>query len=118
MHARAHAQTQNAQHCLRAWWLQKLMAALQRNRALVMLDLRDCPLGREGGALVASMLKTNSTLSELALWNTNMRQEGATAILRALHANNSLQRLDLGCNELGPEASPVLILPRACLMSL
>ena len=90
--------------CLFAF-LQKLMQALQRNRSLVKLDLRDCVLGREGGQAVASMLRTNSSLGELSLWNTALRQEGASAIIRSLRDNHSLQRLDLGCNELGPEVS-------------
>lgn len=83
--------------------LQKLMAAMQRNKTLQAMDLRDCDLGRQGGRHIADMLRTNTSLQELALWNTNLRQEGASYILRALHSNGTLQRLDMGGNELGPE---------------
>lgn len=57
----------------------------------------------------ADMLRTNTSLQELALWNTNLRQEGASYILRALHSNGTLQRLDMGGNELGPEVSLLTI---------
>lgn len=56
----------------------------------------------------ADMLRKNSSLQELMLWSTGLRQDGASHVLRALHSNSSLQRLDLGCNELGPEVCPAL----------
>lgn len=83
------------------------MQALQRNSYLQTLDLRDCQCGREGGQMIANMLRVNKDLTELSLWNTGLRQEGACAILRALQTNSGLQRLDLGCNELGPEVMPL-----------
>jgi Leucine Rich repeat len=54
----------------------------------------------EGADALASMLKVNTTLVKLCLYDTSISRAGIESIVLALHQNKSLQYLDLGYNDI------------------
>jgi Ran GTPase-activating protein (RanGAP) involved in mRNA processing and transport len=67
--------------------LQNLFLALTDNRSITKVDLRNNEIGPEVGTLIATCLKSNSTLQFIDLrWN-RLGNTGAKAILKGLNVN-------------------------------
>ena len=58
----------------------------------------------EGAAHVSEMLKVNSTLQSISLYNNELGDEGAEHISQALQVNRTLKELILQSNRIGKTA--------------
>jgi Leucine Rich repeat len=63
----------------------------------------------EGADALASMLKVNTTLVKLCLYDTSISRAGIESIVLALHQNNSLQYLDLRDNNIDDEMFGIIV---------
>ena len=87
-----------------------LGATLEREgQRLTGLWLKRNPLGPEGAASIAQMVRDNRQLRVLDLVNTDLRDAGVRTLVDAIcSGNNRLQSLYLSGNALGPATAPTL----------
>ena len=76
----------------------KLSEAMQHNRTITSLSLRNCSITNEGSKGLAKMLLKNKTLVELHLDANRISTEGAASLSTALITNETLAVLTLKSN--------------------
>ena len=87
-----------------------ILKALQRNSKLKVLDLGSNNMTGQVAEDVAIIIKNNSGLEELYLYNNDLKSS-AIVILKALQGNSKLKVLNLGCNNMtGQVAEGVAII--------
>ena len=73
----------------------KFIEALSKNHTIKLLDMENgTSYGVEGAKAIAAVLKENSTIENIGLWN-NIGDEGVAALSEALKVNSTLQELYL-----------------------
>ena len=85
-----------------------LAAVLETNTTLTNLELSDNNLGPAGAESLATALKTNTALTNLELSGNNLGPAGAESLATALKTNTALTNLNLFCNNLGPAGAESL----------
>ena len=85
-----------------------LAAVLETNTTLTNLNLSGNNLCPAGAESIAAALKTNTTLTNLGLDDNNLGPAGAASLATALKTNTSLKSLDLSDNNLGPAGAESL----------
>ena len=85
-----------------------LAAVLETNTTLTNLNLSDNDLGPAGAESLATALKTNTTLTNLDLSVNNLGPAGAESLATALKTNTILTNLDLSGNNVGPAGAESL----------
>ncbi|KAF9993363.1 hypothetical protein BGZ79_001988, partial [Entomortierella chlamydospora] len=75
--------------------------ALKTNSSLTTLNLYSSNIGGNGAQVLAEALKTNSTLTTLDLRSNFIRDSGGQSLAEALKTNSTLTTLDLGSNLIG-----------------
>src|SRR3990167_4029868 len=65
-------------------------------------------MGHTATQALAEALKTNTFITTLDLWATNMSPEGAKALAEALKTNASITTLNLSYNDICPEGAKAL----------
>ena len=61
-----------------------------------------------GAAILAHLMATNSTLTELYLSQNGIGDSGAAALAKAVEINSTLTKLDLSCNRVGDSGAAAL----------
>ena len=79
-----------------------LAAVLETNTTLTNLDLQGNNIGPTGAESLSTALKTNTTLTHLDLSSNNIGPGGAVSLATALKTNTTLTNLDLRSNNIGP----------------
>ena len=79
-----------------------LAAVLKINTTVTILDLSANNIGHSGADSLATTLKTNTTLKILDLSANNIGPAGAESLATALKTNKTLTILDLSYNNIGP----------------
>ena len=85
-----------------------LAAVLETNTTLTNLDLSGNYLGPAGAESLATALKTNTTLTNLDLSGNNLGPAGAESLATALKTNTILTNLDFSGNNVGPAGAESL----------
>lgn len=85
-----------------------LVEILPRFSKLQRLSLTENPIGVAGAQVLASALKTNSTITSLGLENCGVGDGGARALAEALEVNHIIKSLDLGKNSIAAEGAHAL----------
>ena len=86
-----------------------LATMLRTNSTLTDLNLATDNIGKSGAGALGEMLLVNAHLESLNLNGNSIGSEGASEIVRALqHANTRLERLSLDCTEISEEFYLVL----------
>uniref|UniRef100_A0A7S1F6A1 Uncharacterized protein n=1 Tax=Noctiluca scintillans TaxID=2966 RepID=A0A7S1F6A1_NOCSC len=75
---------------------------------LQMLSLTENPIGVAGAQVLASALKTNSTITSLGLSDCGVGDGGAHALAEALKVNHTIKSLDLDKNSIAVEGTHAL----------
>ena len=86
-----------------------ILQTLSAISTLKVLDIRCNQIGEKGGKVLASVIKSNSTLMELHLGSNNL-QGSAISILKALQNISTLELLDLSNNNLLKEFGDELVI--------
>ena len=71
---------------------------------ITVLRLRDCQLRSEGGNILATFLRRNTTLRELDVYKNFLQESGGIAISDALRNNTTLDNLNISRNVIGGTA--------------
>ncbi|CAH3185440.1 unnamed protein product [Porites lobata] len=79
-----------------------IAAVLKANTTLTNLSFSGNNLGSAGAESLATALKTNTTLTNLDLSGNNLGPAGVESLATALKTNTTLTNLDLSGNNLGP----------------
>ena len=85
-----------------------LAAVLKTNTTLTNLDLSHNNLGPAGAQSFATALKANTTLTNLFLSDNNIGPAGAESLATALKTNTTLTDLSLFLNNIGPAGAESL----------
>ena len=85
-----------------------LGSALETNSTLTDVNLFDNNLGSAGAEALATALQKNTTLTNLDLSRNNLGSAGPESLAVALKKNRTLTKLDLSVNKVGPAGSESL----------
>ena len=80
---------------------------MQKNTAVLSLDLRANQVGPNGGRAVAQMLQFNNSLTALSLQKNALPDDSCVSLAKALRTNPSLTALDLRFNDVGDSGAMV-----------
>ena len=87
----------------------KRTLAVKSNSTIKELYLDDSNIGDEGAMALANALKSNMTLQELCLHSSNIGDKGAMALAEALKSDSTLQELvHLAYNNIGDKGAMAL----------
>ena len=75
-----------------------LVQAMQGNTSVTVVDLSNCLLEADGGELISSLIRANSTITHLNL-SHNKIGVSASALAKALHHNAHITELDIAHND-------------------
>ena len=71
---------------------------------ITVLRLRDCQLYFQGGSILATFLRGNTTLRELDVSKNFLRENGGKVLYDALRNNTTLESLNISRNRIGDDA--------------
>jgi len=77
-----------------------LAPALAFNKSLVHLDLSSCKLGVSGVMRISEAMKENKTMKSMNFYRNILDVDGARAIGKMLEVNKTLEFLDIGHNRI------------------
>lgn len=84
-------------------------AELALQGELLILDLIDCPIGDDGGEIVASFLRSNDSVIEVRLGDCRMTLRGIELIAEALKDNYTVEIVSVADNEIGDKGALAFI---------